>query len=72
VECGDHAGAVYHLILDPVCEARQMEEAKRHKDISIGIWLFCCQWDENFDEAGWFLKIWEGIEALVPYRLVLE
>jgi hypothetical protein len=39
-----------------------------HKDWRIGLYLFCMQ----FSGDGWYLKVWESCEALIPYRLVLE
>ncbi len=41
---------------------------RQHKDISIGLYLFCIV----LDEIGWHLKIWESCEALIPYKPVLE
>ncbi len=41
---------------------------RQHKDISIGMYLFCLV----LDETVWSLKIWESCEALIPYKPVLE
>ncbi len=38
-----------------------------HKDISLGLYLFCIILIGN----QWNMKIWESCEALIPYKPVL-
>jgi len=39
-----------------------------HKDISLGLYLFCMK----LIDTQWHMKIWESCEALIPYKPVLE